>query len=61
MPSCIEITKKMKLPISGQGLTYNQSTPIHVTQPFQKGIFDPTQRIGNIGAEFKQPALYISV
>ena len=61
MPSCIDITKKMELPKSGQGLTYNQSTPIHVPQPFQKGIFDPTQRIGNIGANFKQPPLYISV
>jgi hypothetical protein len=61
MPSCIEITKKMKLPLSGQGLTYNQSTPIHVPQPRQKGIFDSKISIGNIGWDPEQKPLYIKV
>jgi hypothetical protein len=52
MPSCISITDKMSRFSSqgpGQGLGFNQSTPIHVPNWKQKGIFDAKMSIGNIG------------
>lgn len=58
MPSCISVPEKMaRTKGANQGLSFNQSFPIHIVDKNQKGIFDKSVSIGNIGWKPHKPVI----